>query len=139
MSKPANRDWYYIVNSNSPATQVFSSKRQAFVVNSDADYVTWQAQGNTASLANTVADLQSALIAGLPYLAEIRIWVDTNVNLASGLKHGSVVNGVTLHAGDLVGLIGQTNPKENGIYFAPGGTILGDPSDQAYRASDWFG
>lgn len=52
-------------------------------------------------------------------LAKARVAKVSNVALASGLQSGSVVDGVTLSAGDIVLLTGQTAPAENGLYISP--------------------
>jgi hypothetical protein len=62
--------------------------------------------------------------------APVRVVRGTNVSLTSALRNGDVIDGVTVATGDRVGLIGQTEPAENGIYLVITGSGL------APRASD---
>lgn len=57
---------------------------------------------------------------GTSALTVIRCVSTANVNVANGLEQGDTVDGVSVTAGDLVLLAGQTAPAENGIYVAVG-------------------
>lgn len=50
--------------------------------------------------------------------ARVRAVVKTNVTLATGLNAGDTVDGLTVAADELYLLVGQTDPKNNGIYVA---------------------
>jgi hypothetical protein len=53
-------------------------------------------------------------IAG-PYAA-VRVAMTTNVALATAVEDGDTLDGVVLNSADDVGLFGQTDPAENGVY-----------------------
>ncbi len=57
---------------------------------------------------------------GTSALTVVRCVSRTNVTIASGLEQGDTVDGVSLTAGDLVLLAGQTAAAENGVYVAVG-------------------
>jgi hypothetical protein len=57
---------------------------------------------------------------GASALTVVRCAARVNVTVASGLEQGDTVDGVSLTAGDIVLLAGQTAPAENGPYVAVG-------------------
>lgn len=62
----------------------------------------------------------------------------SNVTIATALNPGDTLNGRTLVAGDLVGLVAQTAPAENGIYRA--GTVPArDPNFNSIIAGGLLG
>jgi hypothetical protein len=60
-----------------------------------------------------------ALLQGLKPKEAANAVATANVDIATELEAGQVVDGVTLEAGDRILLIGQTDPIENGIYVSP--------------------
>ncbi len=61
---PDLRDWYWIVGGN--ASQIYSSKLNAYVEPSDEAYVAWLASGNVASPIASEADLWTSVGSVLP-------------------------------------------------------------------------
>lgn len=70
-----------------------------------------------------------AATTGLTWKNAVRVATSANVNLATGLVAGTIIDSVTLVAGDRVLVKSQTAPAENGIYIVP-------TSGAASRASD---
>lgn len=66
---------------------------------------------------------------GLDVKASVRVATTAPINLATDLDAGSVIDGVTLVAGDRVLVKNQSSASENGIYVAV-------PSGAASRSSD---
>jgi len=71
-----------------------------------------------------------AVAEGLHVHEAARVFVGTNIDLATALEAGNVVDGVTLVAGNRVLVNGQTNAAQNGIYVV---TAAGP----AQRAADF--
>jgi len=71
-----------------------------------------------------------AVAEGLHVHEAARVFVGTNIDLATALEAGNVVDGVTLVAGNRVLINGQTNAAQNGIYVV---TAAGP----AQRAADF--
>lgn len=64
-----------------------------------------------------IDDIKATALTGVRFLTQtIRVRSTANVVLASALKNGDTLNGVTLATGDYVFLGSQTAPAENGIY-----------------------
>lgn len=84
------------------------------------------------------------------WLKPVRTLAETAVTLASAVENGDAIGGVTLATGDRVLLVGQADPKENGIYVvkasgapdraedAATGAALGGRA-VAVTEGDWFG
>lgn len=49
----------------------------------------------------------------------VRLALQTNADITTDLEAGDTLDGETLVAGDLVLLMGQTNPAQNGVYEVP--------------------
>lgn len=81
-----------------------------------------------SDLNTVVGDLDSRLISA-SWKAPCRVATTGNVDLATGLAAGQVIDGVTLATGDRVLVRAQTAATENGIYVAPA-------SGAASRATD---
>lgn len=82
------------------------------------------AKSGVRSFAGVIEDkltsIEQLAAVGVRWLTEtIRVRATGNVDIATGLESGDVLNGVTLVAGDHVFLPYQTAPAENGIYTVP--------------------
>jgi hypothetical protein len=71
-----------------------------------------------------------AAVEGLHVHEAVRVAVQGNISIATGLENGDTAGGVTLATGDRVLLKDQTNTAENGIYVV-------QVSGQALRATDF--
>jgi len=71
-----------------------------------------------------------AVSEGLHVHAAARVYVSTNINIATDLESGDVIDGITLATGDRVLVNGQSAQAENGIYVV-------QASGAAVRALDF--
>ncbi len=71
-----------------------------------------------------------AAVEGLHVHEAVRVAVQGNISIATGLENGDTAGGVTLATGDRVLIKDQTNTAENGIYVV-------QVSGQALRATDF--
>ncbi len=71
-----------------------------------------------------------AAVEGLHVHEAVRVAVQGNISIATGLENGDTAGGVTLATGDRVLIKDQTNAAENGIYVV-------QVSGQALRATDF--
>lgn len=76
-----------------------------------ADVVGWEDTVN-ALIAAAVA----AVATNMGKRSRVRVVATGNINIATALNPGDVLNGVTLVAGDLVLVPAQTAPAQNGVY-----------------------
>ncbi|EPE95704.1 hypothetical protein [Rhizobium grahamii] len=86
-----------------------SAFRLASDINSAASQAAAEAAAAAASASASLAQQR---------FVRTRVVATSNVNIANGLEAGDAIDGVTLAAGDLVLLTGQTAPSQNGIYVA---------------------
>lgn len=73
----------------------------------------------------TLQQLQAALL-GFGKRTRVRVGTTANINTATALVTGQVLNGVTLAAGDLVLVKDQTTASQNGVYVV-GATPVRSP------------
>jgi hypothetical protein len=98
-------DWYWVVTDTNPSTQVYSSKRGAFVSNSgDADYLTWVGAGFTAPTIDTANNLYA-------FINNVNIGLPRN-NYGSYSGAGNLTLSTTTSGG--------SNPIATFMLLAPG-------------------
>lgn len=97
-----------------------------FFLNDDGDYQLLIDAGAAAAAAQSATDAAnseanaaaSAALSNQRYVP-VRVAVTTNIDLSTALEAGTVHDGVTVNAGELAIVIGQTDATENGLYVVP--------------------
>src|SRR5215471_17117665 len=111
MSSPFNKlDWYWVVGNKNPATDVFSSRRYAYVPQaSDADYLQFTGLGNQPYWVSTELELLVIMAARPPYGTQVTIAeMSVNTSVAAMIAGSTLPSSIsyTLKGGDVV-LLGK--------------------------------
>lgn len=85
----------------------------------DSSNLAVEVAGDSFALKTYVDTKVAEAVNGLDWKQSARVASTTNINIATDLENGDIVDGITLATNDRVLLMGQTTASQNGVYTVP--------------------